>query len=143
MNGKLQNPPDPNLIPQLCMTFSAIVKAMQGHLTADNVLPVLDKVWHWTKVTLGEAMLEIPKEPTTTSSELPPPSSESPPKKGDGKISDAQQKRLFAIARNAKMSTEQLKAFLKDNYGIESTKDIPWQQYQEICEAVENFGVPF
>ena len=75
MNGKSQNPPDPNnLIPQMCMTFSAIVKAMQGSLNGENVLPVSDKVWAWIKCTLGEAMLEIPSEPTTTSSEPLPPS---------------------------------------------------------------------
>ena len=35
------------------------------------------------------------------------------------------------------MTNDQLKAFLKDNYGIESSKDIPWQQYNEICTAIE------
>ena len=49
------------------MTFSTVIKAMQSHLTADNVLPVLDKVWQWTKVTLAaEWSGFIPKEDTPT-----------------------------------------------------------------------------
>jgi hypothetical protein len=51
------------LLQQQCMTFCAIVKAMQGHVTNENVLPVLDKVWNWTKATLAEHNTGLPKDP--------------------------------------------------------------------------------
>ena len=105
------------------------------------VLSVADKVWRWTVVTLNQAAIVAAVTEAQDQKEAPQENQTSAEK--TAKITDKQQKRLFAIARNSKMSTEQLKAFLKDNYDIESTKDIPWQQYREICEAVENFGVPF
>ena len=130
-----------SLLEQQAMTFCALMKAMQGHLTADNILSVADKVWRWTVVTLNQAAIVAAVTEAQDQKEAPQENQTSAEK--TAKITDKQQKRLFAIARNSKMSTEQLKAFLKDNYDIESTKDIPWQQYREICEAVENFGVPF
>ena len=66
-----------------------------------------------------------------------------PALKGNGKISEAQQKRLFAISKKAGLTNDQLRTFLKDNDGIESSKDIPWQQYNEIYHAIENNDVPF
>ena len=38
-----------------CIVFCTVVKSLRGHLTTDNVLPVLDKVWAWTKATVDHA----------------------------------------------------------------------------------------
>lgn len=62
-----------------------------------------------------------------------------PPRK-PGTISEAQRKRLFAIAKTAGWEVEQLKEFLKDQYQIEHTTDIPWKRYEEICRAIESGG---
>jgi hypothetical protein len=91
---------------------------------------VSDKVWAWVKCTLGEAAYGIPTVPTTTNN-------------SDSKITEKQQKRLFAIAKQAGMTTQQLRTFLTEHYGITSTKDIPWKQYEEICTAVETGSLPF
>jgi hypothetical protein len=121
------------------MTFCSIIKSMQGHLTADNVLPTLDKVWNWTRATLAEYNVGIPKNPP----EAPEKEQNNAlARKSNGMITEAQQRRLFAIANKAKLSTEQLKAFLKEDYGINSTKEIPWQQYNEICHVIETGEVP-
>ena len=45
MSGKSQSPSDlNNLLAQQCMTFSAIMKAMQGSLNTENVLVTADPV---------------------------------------------------------------------------------------------------
>ncbi|MFW9821354.1 MAG: hypothetical protein ACFFE4_00370 [Candidatus Thorarchaeota archaeon] len=51
-------------------------------------------------------------------------------------ISTAQAKRLYAIAMK-KMSEEELKKYLKNNYNIESTKDIKKEWYDDICNWAE------
>jgi hypothetical protein len=58
---------------------------------------------------------------------------DSPP---DDKISEPQKKRFWAIAKGQKVSDEDLKKWLLDNYQIEHTADIPKSKYQEICEEV-------
>jgi hypothetical protein len=54
------------LLEQQCMTFCAVMKAMEGHLIEHNILSTCDKVWQWTKITLT-AELEA------TNGELQPP----------------------------------------------------------------------
>ena len=51
-----------------CIVFCTVVKSLRGHLTTDNVLPVLDKVWAWTKATL-----ESTSSPSPASTTAPPP----------------------------------------------------------------------
>lgn len=51
-------------------------------------------------------------------------------------ITEPQRKRLFAISKTAKISAEDMKAFLK-SYGFESSNDITKDKYKEICEKVE------
>ena len=134
------NYPPKTPLEQQAMTFSAIMKAIQGHLTADNVLPVADKVWRWTVVTITDALIS----PTTeVQDQKEAPQEDFPPTKEAHKITDKQQKRLFAIAKRVGMSNDRLKAFLKEGYGMESTKDIPWKQYDEICTAIETGDLPF
>lgn len=55
----------------------------------------------------------------------------------DGHITEAQQKRLFAIAMKNGWTKDSLKSYLKDVYEIEHTKDIPWTKYEMICNHVE------
>jgi hypothetical protein len=43
-----------------CIVFCTVVKSLRGHLTTDNVLPVLDKVWAWTKATMDGASSATP-----------------------------------------------------------------------------------
>ena len=49
-------PLDP--LAQQCMTFCAIVKALEGSINTENVLPTLDKIWHWTHATLSSFVWE-------------------------------------------------------------------------------------
>lgn len=52
-------------------------------------------------------------------------------------ISEAQRKRLYAIAMGAGMTKDQFKEWLMFNYDIESSKDILRSQYDQICREAE------
>lgn len=58
-----------------------------------------------------------------------------PAKKGC--ISAPQQKRLWAIAKQAGWQNEEIKDFLKMKYGLDHTADIPKDKYEEICTTLE------
>jgi hypothetical protein len=66
------------------------------------------------------------------------PSYDSPapatPKRGP---SDAQIKRLFAIATSAGWPQKDLKDYVKATTGAESSKDIPLAKYDELCKYIE------
>lgn len=53
-------------------------------------------------------------------------------------ISTAQGKRLFAIAMSAKVPIDDLKAFLKEHYGVDGIDCIGWKDYERVCEIVAN-----
>ena len=48
-------------------------------------------------------------------------------------ISAAQRKRLFALAKKAGWSTDQIKATLAEQFQLDSTSAIPMQNYDDIC----------
>lgn len=52
-------------------------------------------------------------------------------------ISEPQAKRLFAIAMQAGWSTEELGAWLRDEYNIASDRDIPRRLYDQIVQRVQ------
>ena len=56
------------------------------------------------------------------------------------KISEAQGKRLFAISKKGGVSTEAMKAYLKDEFGIGHSRDINKDQYDKICAWAEAGG---
>jgi len=53
-------------------------------------------------------------------------------------ISEAQHKRLMALLGKSSVSLDDIKAMLKAKYGLESSKDIPWGIYNDICNYVES-----
>lgn len=56
-------------------------------------------------------------------------------------ISEAQRKRLFAIAKTAGIDNPALKEFVVTYTGQDSTKGIPVDTYEPLCAAVEAQGV--
>ena len=52
-------------------------------------------------------------------------------------ISEAQGKRLYAISKKSGLSADEMKAYLKKHYGIDSSKDIQREWYEEICRVAE------
>jgi hypothetical protein len=52
---------------------------------------------------------------------------------GGGKISEAQQKRFFAIAKQAGKKEDQIKGYLKSTFKIEHTKDMEKASYEAAC----------
>ena len=57
---------------------------------------------------------------------------------GGGLISEAQGKRLWAIAHTAKKTEDMLKAYLKSVHNIDHIKDIPKDKYEDICKWAES-----
>jgi hypothetical protein len=55
-------------------------------------------------------------------------------------ISEAQDKRLWAIAKNAGWQDDELKKFLKEQYGFEHSADITRDKYDAVCAAVQAGG---
>lgn len=53
------------------------------------------------------------------------------------KITQAQRKRLFAIAKTFGKGNVELKAWLKDKFGLESTNDITNELYEKIVEELQ------
>jgi len=66
------------------------------------------------------------------------PQESQPPTETNQLITTAQAKRVFAIAKDKKKkrpyTNEEIKAYLKTDYGIEHTKDIKVEWYDQICE---------
>jgi phage recombination protein Bet len=60
--------------------------------------------------------------------------------KPDSPITEAQRKRLFAIASKVEMSNEALHEWLKQDYGIEHTTEIKKSQYDEIIKKLSEFN---
>ena len=82
--------------------------------------------------------------PRATPARRQPPPLTPPQKKavasGQGStllISEPQQKRLYAIAKNAGWQDADLKAYMNEVWGYQSSKQVPRSQYDEICEAVK------
>lgn len=62
------------------------------------------------------------------------------PEQAGSKISDPQRKRLFAISQGKKTQDE-VKAYLKEKYKIDSSTDIERKDYEAICAWVEGKAV--
>lgn len=59
------------------------------------------------------------------------------PEESSGVISEPQRKRLWAISKTAGISEDDLRPYLKKNFGLESMKDIKRKDYDAICKQVE------
>lgn len=55
-------------------------------------------------------------------------------------ISEAQGKRFYAIAKGAGWSDQEIKDYLKREYGIEHSRDIKKSDYEKICAAIQSKG---
>lgn len=61
---------------------------------------------------------------------------------GGGKISDAQAKRLYALAKANNVANDVMQKYLKENYKVENSKEIDRKDYEKICAWVESQGKP-
>lgn len=77
-----------------------------------------------------DATEEKSQTPTPQPATQPEPTS-------DDKISEPQQKRFYAIAKGA--GIEEPKAWLLDNFAVESSKDIKKADYEKICKTAQEY----
>ena len=59
------------------------------------------------------------------------------PKNTDNLISDAQRKRLYAIAKKYDWKPTAVSSLLA-KHGFESSTDVTWQKYKDICDELEH-----
>lgn len=52
-------------------------------------------------------------------------------------ITEAEERRLYAICKQANWEKEELRNYLKD-LKITSSKEIPWTKYDSICKYISN-----
>lgn len=81
-------------------------------------------------------------EPTRREAAGEPPNGAAAPA-GTKFASEAQRKRLFAIAKNHDVSSERLREILSAVTGQESTAQIPKAKYDDVIKMVELETVPF
>lgn len=75
-------------------------------------------------------------EPTDQPDDEVPPQPPAPPPDAEC-ISDAQRRRLFKLASDAGKSVDSIKAYLAETWGITSSKAIPVNLYDSICQWAE------
>jgi len=101
-------------------------------------------ITYFKRYTL-EAMLGVTtNEDTDATVQEAPKSVDKPKSKSTGAksstITEAQRKRLFAIAGEKKLGKEQMEPLLK-GFGFDSSKDISKAAYDKIIEAVQIYSV--
>ena len=64
-------------------------------------------------------------------------SNQGPPQQNGTVISEAQGKRFYAIAKGGGWQDQEIKDYLKREYGIEHSRDIKRADYDAICKAME------
>jgi hypothetical protein len=79
-----------------------------------------------------------------TAAEEMPEATKNSPKPSTKKISEAQVKRLWVIAREHNVPEDRIRAIVQQTGGVESTKDIPASRYDLVIEMLERQdGPPF
>ena len=115
---------------------------LSGLYTADEMAQA-EVVEHINVVTgeVVEARPALPAPPPPNAPPTPPaPAGDAhdpPAVRKVGAISEAQGKRLYALARKAGWEKTELKAWLKQHYDLDSCFDVPRLKYEEICNTVE------
>jgi hypothetical protein len=89
-----------------------------------------------------------PESKAVGASATPQAREQAKPKNGNSGavISEAQRKRMYAIAMNSGWTQLGYRAYLQDNYGIEDDRQTPRSKYEAICadfESAPGDDVPF
>ena len=77
-----------------------------------------------------------PEATTAPPEEVPPQANVESHEDKPALITEAQRKRFYAIAKGADKSDDEIKSFLQDMIGSESTKDIPKAKYEYLCNEI-------
>lgn len=75
-----------------------------------------------------------------TKAPAPAKPAQQPREQKPGTISDKQAKMLYAKWKQAEIPDEDMKSFLKSKFGIESTRDIPWKDFDVVLKWVDAGG---
>ena len=84
-----------------------------------------------------KADVKQPEKKTGPVADKPKETKPAPKHKAQNPISNPQSKRLFAIALGNGYTADDLKVFLQENYGIDSSNDIEREHYEAIVEKFQ------
>lgn len=104
----------------------------------------LRNVLSWVVVLAGFAATPAEEMDGVASDNAPPKGqAKSNGKKADtkpapGLISPAQAKRFYAMGKSAEKTDDEMKAHLREHYGIDSTRKIKREDYDALCEWAAN-----
>jgi hypothetical protein len=118
----------------VAMDHKAAVSKDRTGLFGDRIETLSQKTGEELLAWLGGATAE-PRQPAKQEQEEPVAEKS---KRGP-LITEPQRKRLYAIASKSGVPDADMKLLLAE-YGIESSKDIPWVKYDEIVRRVEKWG---
>jgi uncharacterized protein with GYD domain len=126
--------------PDIADVYNTVLKIAKKRAHIDATLTVTGAADLFTQDLIDDDEPQRPsvKMPVETQPSHAP-NSLSPETTGGAKISEPQQKRLFAIAAKANVSGEDMHDYLK-TFGIEHSKDIPRALYDRVCAWVERGG---
>lgn len=131
-------PPNSKGTPDLSQTGSELRSPFDTMITGKQIDETLGRrLAEWAKGDVKKPSTEVfsPPPPVSTDAEnVPPPPSKEPivPPTNTLKISDAQRKRVYAIAKGTGFSDDEIKGHLK-GMGIEHTADILRSDYDSLC----------
>ena len=130
-----------------CIVFCTVVKSLRGHLTTDNVLPVLDKVWAWTKTTIEGASAASPAPPPASPADKPGTriTVKNVEFKQEGQRSNGQKWKRYLVTdtRDGKWSTFHQNVQSGATYEIEYDENESGRTIKKLTEVNVEEDVPF
>jgi len=110
-------------LPYLAEELPQTAKMTSEELAKDEI--IIDAQSDDIPEATGQPPEEVPPQANVDSHEAKPAT-----------ISEAQRKRFYAIGKGAGKSDAEIKAYLKDMIGSESTGDIPKSKYEYLCTEI-------
>ena len=129
-----------------CIVFCTVVKSLRGHLTTDNVLPVLDKVWAWAKATLEDTASPTPNAAPPPDKPLNRITVKTVELRGEGENNGRKWKRyLITDTRDGKWSTFHQNVQSGVNYDIEYDENANGRTIKKLTAvgATAEEDIPF
>lgn len=90
--------------------------------------------------TTGQETPQKPVQPTKPSEQPKTPEPQQNAPKEQPVVNEAQIKRLYAICKEHGKNQDQLKAYMMEKYGFDSSKKLTKPQYDETCKWAEQEG---
>ena len=122
------------------IAFCTIVKSMRGHITPDNCLPLLDKLWAWSKATMGTPEKLASQEPAGNPGKNARITVRNVELRGEGMRTDGNKWRRYVITDSAKgkWSTFHHNVEVGETYDIEYDENEKGRTIKELTHVSDS-----